>query len=85
MVTKITLDDGREATFENVSKTRPVADKDFQCCWLIKPPHTIKKGERYIRCVYKLDGEFRSDHICLECWVDSIPEEEIGAPKPNGT
>jgi hypothetical protein len=75
MSTKITLDDGREATFESVDKTRPIADKDYPCAWQIKPPHTIRKGSRYIRVVYKIDGKFESDHICLDCWNDGLKVE----------
>ena len=65
---KVTLEDGREVTFEPVSKTKPIADKDYPCCIQILPPHTIPKGSRYVRLVNKVDGEFRSDHICFECW-----------------
>lgn len=74
MAIKIKLADGREALFEMVDKTRPIADKDYECCWQIKPPHAIKKGQRYVRLVYKIDGDFQSDHICLECFTVK-PEE----------
>ena len=51
-----------------VDKTRPRAVKDFECCWGLGGPHTIKKGDRYVRVVYKRkDGQFESDHICFDC------------------
>jgi len=53
-----------------ISKTIPIADKDYPCAWTtLKPPHTIPKGERYVRVVHKEDNGFESDHICLDCWI----------------
>jgi len=75
MTTRVVLPDGREATMQIVDKTRPIADKDYQCAWGHDPNlHTIKEGDRYVRIVYKLHidgsdkGVFSSDHICFNCW-----------------
>lgn len=52
-----------------VDKTRPRAAKDYPCVWAESDkPHTIRKGESYVRVVYKHEGGFESDHICLNCW-----------------
>jgi hypothetical protein len=56
-----------------VDKTRWTAKREYECAWSHDNPHTIKKGETYIRAVYKLDGRFESDHICLNCWC-GVPE-----------
>jgi hypothetical protein len=55
---------------EIVDKTRPKALHDYECCWGWDKPHTIKKGDRYVRVVYKrlTDGSWNSDHICMDCW-----------------
>jgi hypothetical protein len=70
-----------------ISKTVPLADKDYRCCWELKPPHLIPKGERYVRVVYKIEGEFQSDHICLDCWVTwskMYEQTEQGNDKSDG-
>ena len=59
-----------------VDKTRPKAAKDYPCVWAGPTPHTIHKGETYVRVVYKHEGKFESDHICLNCWC--------GVPDNNG-
>lgn len=56
-----------------IDKTRPKAGKDYECVWAGAKPHTIRKGDTYVRVVYKKEGKFASDHICLDCWC-GIPE-----------
>jgi len=68
--------DGRIVEIEIVDKTRPLADRRYQCCWNLKPEHWIEKGERYVRMVVKVNGEFRSDHVFLECFT-TPPENGI--------
>jgi len=52
-----------------LSKTTPKASHDYECAWSNGEAHTIRKGEKYVRIVYKdADGEFQSDHICVNCW-----------------
>lgn len=52
-----------------LSKTTPIAKHDYECAWDADGVHQIRKGDKYVRVVYKdSDGAFQSDHICSKCW-----------------
>ena len=67
---------GQGEEVQVIDKTRPRAAKDYQCCWASDKPHIIPKGSSYVRVVYKKEGKFESDHICLDCWC-GIPENSM--------
>jgi hypothetical protein len=70
---RYTLGTGEEV--DVVDKTRPKANKDYTCVWSSDKPHVIPKGDTYVRVVYKLNGKFESDHICLDCWCGVMGED----------
>lgn len=59
---------GDGSPIQVIDKTRPLAKEDVPCAWGHDHPHIIRQGERHIRVVYKVNGRFESDHICLDCW-----------------
>ena len=64
---KIITENG-PVNFEHVDKTLPNALHDYECSWGHDKPHTIKKGDRYVRVVYKVNGQFEMQHVCFQCW-----------------
>ena len=57
-----------------LSVTKPVAQKDFPCALGWDNPHTIGKGTQYVRVVWEhkdVDEPVQSDHVCVNCWVNS--------------
>lgn len=67
---------GEGEVIDVVDKTRPLAKEDVLCAWGHETPHIIKKGEQHVRVVYKVNGNFESDHICLTCWCGAMVGEE---------
>lgn len=55
---------------EIVSVTKPKASHEFPCVWA-RDGHTIPKGKKYVRVVYKNKetSKFESDHVCVDCWT----------------
>ena len=66
-----------ETSIQIVDKTHPRALHDYQCSW---GDDTIKKGQGYVRVVYKMDGKFAMQHVCFECWFRVKDEETKDEP-----
>ena len=55
-------------TWRFISSTEPVARKAHTCEWC---GETIERGERHVRYVGTMDGEFQSTRMHSECWSAS--------------
>ena len=62
-----------------VDKTHPKALQDYVCS-AGDDGHIIKKGDGYVRVVYKMDGKFAMQHWCFECWFRVKDEEKKDEP-----
>lgn len=59
-----------DADIDILSVTKPIAKKEYKCCWSHEQPHYIQAGRKYVRVVYEdLNGDMQSDHICIDCWT----------------
>lgn len=61
-----------------IDRTTPIAGRDYECGYDDGlPPHIIRKGQTYVRVVFKEAGKFRSVHYCVDCWRKMDQEDTL--------